>query len=203
MLSVVLPNPRLQRTRAALLLKSVLGERSSFRGDRRAPLSRQPLGGVCSMAALVIAMGLPADGFGQGRLPSLTPSEVCAIETMESLQILGTVIEAYTIDNGTCPEALTVFELVSVLEPRYFHDLTTVDAWGTPFRYVRRADGGSYVLVSAGSDRRFEATGYGDQLWGDSWVERVESTSADIVFRDGRLIRRPICKGQFEPIGPR
>jgi hypothetical protein len=38
------PNPRLQRTRAALLLKSVLGERSSFGGDRRAPLSRQPLG---------------------------------------------------------------------------------------------------------------------------------------------------------------
>ena len=38
------PNPRLQRTRAALLLKSVLGERSSFGGNRRAPLSRQPLG---------------------------------------------------------------------------------------------------------------------------------------------------------------
>jgi len=38
------PNPRLQRTRAALLLKSVLGERSSSGGDRRAPLSRQPLG---------------------------------------------------------------------------------------------------------------------------------------------------------------
>jgi len=38
------PNPRLQRTRAALLLKSVLGERSPFGGDRRAPLGRQPLG---------------------------------------------------------------------------------------------------------------------------------------------------------------
>jgi len=38
------PNPRLQRTRAALLLKSVLGGRSSFGGAWRAPLSRQPLG---------------------------------------------------------------------------------------------------------------------------------------------------------------
>jgi len=38
------PNQRLQRTRAALLLKSVFGERSSSGGDRRAPLSRQPLG---------------------------------------------------------------------------------------------------------------------------------------------------------------
>jgi hypothetical protein len=40
------PNPRLQRTRAALLLKSVLGELSPFGGYRRAPLSRQPLGSV-------------------------------------------------------------------------------------------------------------------------------------------------------------
>jgi len=38
------PNPRLQRTRAALLLKSVPGERSSSGSNRRAPLSRQPLG---------------------------------------------------------------------------------------------------------------------------------------------------------------
>jgi len=45
-----LPNPRLQRTRAAFLLKSVLGERSSFGGNRRAPLSRQPLGGTQAIA---------------------------------------------------------------------------------------------------------------------------------------------------------
>jgi len=42
--SVRPPNPRLQRTRAALLLKSVLGARSSSGGDWRAPLSRQALG---------------------------------------------------------------------------------------------------------------------------------------------------------------
>jgi len=46
------PNPRLQRTRAALLLKSGLGERSSSGGDRRAPLSRQPLGARQSTIAL-------------------------------------------------------------------------------------------------------------------------------------------------------
>ena len=39
------PNPRLQRTRAALWRQSLVGEHSSFGGDRRAPLSRQPLGG--------------------------------------------------------------------------------------------------------------------------------------------------------------
>ena len=39
-----LPNPRLQRTRAALLRLSLPGESVSSGGDRRAPLSRQPLG---------------------------------------------------------------------------------------------------------------------------------------------------------------
>jgi hypothetical protein len=38
------PNPRLQRTRAALLRLSLPGESESSSGDRRAPLSRQPLG---------------------------------------------------------------------------------------------------------------------------------------------------------------
>jgi hypothetical protein len=38
------PNPRLQRTRAALRLQSLIGTCSSLSGDRRAPLSRQPLG---------------------------------------------------------------------------------------------------------------------------------------------------------------
>jgi hypothetical protein len=182
------PNPRLQRTPSA---------------SPPSPLSRQPLGGACSLALLVIGVGLSGIAASQGHPPSLTPSEVCAIETMQSLQALGTVVEAYMIDNGVCPEASTVVDLVGVLEPRYFHGLPTVDAWGSPFRYLARADRVSYVLVSAGSDRQFESPGYRDRLWEPSWVERVESTSTDIVFRDGRLIRRPICKGQFEPIGPR
>jgi len=46
------PNPRLQRSRAALLLKSVMGERSSSGGGRRAPLSRRPLG------ARILVVGL-------------------------------------------------------------------------------------------------------------------------------------------------
>jgi hypothetical protein len=40
------PNPRLQRTRAALLRLSLPGESASFGGYRRAPLSRQPLGSL-------------------------------------------------------------------------------------------------------------------------------------------------------------
>jgi len=39
------PNPRLQRTRAAVLLQTVRGESSLLLGVRRAPLSRRPLGG--------------------------------------------------------------------------------------------------------------------------------------------------------------
>jgi len=39
-----LPNPRLQRTRAAVPLQTVRGKSSSLGGARRAPLSRKPLG---------------------------------------------------------------------------------------------------------------------------------------------------------------
>src|SRR5262249_13808069 len=38
------PNPRLQRTRAAVPLQTPRGETSSLGGVRRAPLSRKPLG---------------------------------------------------------------------------------------------------------------------------------------------------------------
>jgi len=38
------PNPRLQRTRAALPLQTVRGKPRSFGGFWRAPLSRKPLG---------------------------------------------------------------------------------------------------------------------------------------------------------------
>ena len=38
------PNPRLQRTRAAVPLRTVRGESSSLGDVRRPPLSRKPLG---------------------------------------------------------------------------------------------------------------------------------------------------------------
>src|SRR5262249_43196607 len=42
------PNPRLQRTRAAVPLQAVRGESSPLGGVRRAPLSRKPLDGTRS-----------------------------------------------------------------------------------------------------------------------------------------------------------
>ena len=48
-----LPNPRLQRTRAALLRQSLLGGVAVSGGDRRAPLSRQPLGGRKLLIGLI------------------------------------------------------------------------------------------------------------------------------------------------------
>ena len=38
------PNPRLQRTRAAVLLQNLRGKSASLVAVRRAPLSRKPLG---------------------------------------------------------------------------------------------------------------------------------------------------------------
>jgi len=48
------PNPRLQRTRAALPLQNVRDETSSLGGVRRAPLSRKPLGDFPSLLGLAL-----------------------------------------------------------------------------------------------------------------------------------------------------
>jgi hypothetical protein len=169
------------------------------------PLTRHPFGAASQLVAVVVGISLVWADAVRARTDSarLTAAEVCAVETMKSLQKIGTGIEAYMIDHGVCPDGPTMPDLALVLTPTYLHDIPLVDAWGTPFRYLARGDRQAYVVVSAGSDKQFDTTNYREVLWEQSGIERLNSTSADIVFRDGRLVRRPICQGQYEPIGPR
>ncbi len=63
------PNPRLQRTRAALLLQNLRGKSRSLGGVRRAPLSRKPLGRTkpaCLAIAMVIGLGVMPAATGAG-----------------------------------------------------------------------------------------------------------------------------------------
>jgi len=90
------PNPRLQRTRAALLLKSVLGERSSSGGNRRAPRSRQPLGrGKIWLLALCVV--------GVACSERLTPSRAATVIRHSKAFLSGP------------PESQPVFDRVSAL----------------------------------------------------------------------------------------
>jgi hypothetical protein len=67
------PNPRLQRTRAALWRQPVVGESSVSGGGRRAPLSRQPLGSVKIL--LGVAFLMPAGLSASSPTPRPTPHQ--------------------------------------------------------------------------------------------------------------------------------
>ena len=101
-----------------------------------------------------------------------------AVTAMRGMNSLGIAIEAYARDHGSYPAVATVEELRSLLQPSYAANLETRDAWGTELRYVPRPKEGSYVLVSAGSDRAFDES---------TWSEPAVSTDSksDAVFSGG------------------
>lgn len=60
--------------------------------------------------------------------------------------------------------------------------MRTEDHFQTPYRYSVSADGASYTLVCAGSDKTFRP---------ESWTTtgEFESDAEDVVIRDGKRIR--------------
>ncbi len=78
-----------------------------------------------------------------------------AITTVRDMYSLGVSLEAFRLDNKRYPNVKSSVELKAALQGRYAAVLATDDAWGTPIKYVPTADGQSYRLVSAGSDRSF------------------------------------------------
>jgi hypothetical protein len=77
------------------------------------------------------------------------------VQTLLDMRALQTAIEACGVDHSTYPMARTLEELRALVQPTYIATTPMKDAWGTPFRYLVSADGKSYRLVSAGSDRAF------------------------------------------------
>lgn len=79
-----------------------------------------------------------------------------AITTVRDMYSLAIALEAYGADHGKYPVVQGVDELRPLLAPAYIVKLDLADAWGTMFRYEPTADGKSYRLISAGSDRKFD-----------------------------------------------
>ena len=79
-----------------------------------------------------------------------------AMESLAALRSVATALDAYATDHGRYPDVKTVDDLAPFVAPTYIVTLPTKDAWGTPFAYRVAADGKSYVLASAGRDRKFD-----------------------------------------------
>jgi type II secretory pathway pseudopilin PulG len=108
--------------------------------------------------------------------------------TMADMRSLGTCVEAYKIDSGTCPGPtpgqVTAEWMRELVEPVYIRTLPIEDAWGNPFIYW--CDGEHYRIASLGL--------YGDQDGPFEEITRGTGTqrfTSDIVFEDGEFVQFP------------
>ncbi len=103
--------------------------------------------------------------------------------TMSDLQSWRIALEAYMVDHGTYPQAKTLDELRSAIEPLYIRHALMTDAWGNAYRYAPTADGTPRV-ISAGADGKFDekswATGGQMESYDD---DAVMTPTARWMFR--------------------
>jgi Type II secretion system (T2SS), protein G len=130
----------------------------------------------------ILVLALPAAGNPPAQRP-LVDQWWLAVNTMADARSLMTAVEAYAIDNNRYPAAASVEELRKFIEPMYIKTAPMNDKWGTPFLYRVSADGKSYTVASAGSDRTFDES---------AWPEKATySTTSreDLVYQHGEVAR--------------
>jgi hypothetical protein len=111
---------------------------------------------------------------------------LCA-STLMDMRAVQTTIEAYAVDHETYPMAKTMAELRAIVQPTYIATTPMTDAWGTELRYIVSRDGKDYRLVSAGSDRVFEASAWETPAY-------LDSSKDDTVLRS---VDRPALKREW------
>ena len=98
-----------------------------------------------------------------------------SLHTLADAKSIRTAIEAYAVDNNRYPAAANMEELRKLVQPIYIRTMPTEDAWGTPFLYRVSADGKSYTIASAGSDRKFD-----ESTWKPGYTM---SSKEDLVYQ--------------------
>ncbi len=131
------------------------------------------LTGIVIVLALVVPVVLAGDITTRNR--KLVDRSGMAMHTIGEMRTVQIVLEAYKIDHKEYPVAASMEELRKLAEPIYVRTLPLRDAWGNELRYVRGADGQSYQLISAGSDRTFAP-----ETWKSPGL--LQSSKDDCVF---------------------
>lgn len=127
------------------------------------------------LALLNAASGLADDPKPRKYEPRVVDQWYLAVHTIADANSLRTSVQAYAIDNKHYPLVTTIEELRPLLEPVYIRTMPTKDAWGTPFIY-RPVDGGkSFVIASAGSDKKFD-----ESAWDAGYMM---SSKDDLVYQ--------------------
>ena len=102
-----------------------------------------------------------------------------AIHTHAALRSIQTAVEAYAVDHHRFPPAKNIDELTAEIAPIYIRTVPATDDWGTPILYRVSADGKSYVLASAGSDRKFDESTWSKTGYFTSSKEDMVLTEKD------------------------
>ncbi|GEM_PF-786184 len=112
--------------------------------------------------------------------------------TMADMRAAAAAVEAYAVDNGAYPDARTIDELASLLEPAYIRTMPRTDGWGHPLKYESWLEGEDdeaptlYALGSAGKDGAWERADLIDTPEG-----RTRGPDADIVLVNGAFVQWP------------
>ena len=148
---------------------------SALASRARVPVTPRAAGTGLSGGAIPDFGGIVLSCDRMDRLLELDEDDLMAVVqpglVTERLQ---TAVEAYAIDKRHYPVAQSITELKSLVQPTYIVTTPLTDNWDTGFRYVLSADGKSYQIVSAGSDKVFD-----DSSWESPGL--LESSKEDAV----------------------
>lgn len=110
--------------------------------------------------------------------------------TMAAMRTLMVAIESWSVDHENLyPQARSLDDLQSQIEPTYVQEMPKADAWGTPYRVEISADRKSYRIISAGEDRKFTPA---------SWSKpdaALNDLAEDIVAEAGAFVRMWLIDG--------
>lgn len=112
--------------------------------------------------------------------------------TTGDLRSISNAIESYITDYEFPPEAKSITDLKSKLEPFYIKSLPLQDAWGNDFLYIHGQDRKkeNYAIASPGKDGIFN--GWNQQ--GFYPGNTPDAINNDIIFVNGSLVYGPLEK---------
>ena len=103
-----------------------------------------------------------------------------ATETIQCARSIVTALAAYHMDNGRYPAVADMAGVKAAVEPMYIRTTPVADGWGTEFLYRVSEDGDSFVLASAGSDRKFDESTWNTSAYSRSSKDDLVYTSDDV-----------------------
>jgi hypothetical protein len=135
------------------------------------------------MKKLLVVLALSAvPVFGSEPPRKIVTQWPAAIETMESARAILTALGGYALEHNRYPDAASMTELRMRIEPDFIRTTPMTDAWGTPFLYRVSADGKTFLLASAGSDKKYQ-----DE---SMWTSGYSTDSADdLVYKSDEFTR--------------